>query len=576
MPLRPSRHLRLALFTLAAGCYERPSATPHNQLNASFTARIENHAIDAVDLLFVVDNSNSMQPYQARLGEQFGVLIDQLVNPPRDATSGLPLRPPVRSLHLAVVSTDLGTPGTTAIGTCDRANDVGDDGLLNPIRSGAAMRNHRPWTTLPADARPERCTQNPDQYPTFLTFDADTSDAAAFREDFVCNAYLSTQGCGLEQQLESAYRALVVHNPRATPGNMDPNAGFVRDDAVLGVVVISDEEDGSVRDCRYAEAGQPCDDALSVYDPDATRWAPTRELNLRFYQYTPGSPQDPTWPIDRYVDTTNARRGFPSLKPDHPERVIFAGIVGVPLDIPTRGGRTDWGALLGNSPDGADAVESANAQGPYTMRPNRADPSCPSTRMMPACRAQTSGFDPSTLSCGEPGPRYAWPSRRIAQVARRFDEAWNSGAVASICADDYRPALQQIVDRIGNAIGGRCLPRALPTSPASPAPGELTRVSCVVRETLPAGAQCEAAHGRYLAERTADGRAVCLVDQVAVPFGGAPPAGAHGFFYDTRPDPTAPDCAQRVAFTDGDGVAREGSAQVDCVAVASESSATSS
>ena len=575
MPLRPSPRLGLTLFALAAGCYERPTATPRERLNASFTARIENDAVDSVDLLFVVDNSNSMQPYQARLGEQFGVLVDQLVNPPRDATTGRPSRPPVRSLHLAVVSTDLGTPGTTAIGTCDRANDVGDDGLLNPIRSGGAMRHHRPWTTLPADARPARCTQDPDQYPPFLTFDAEGSDAAAFREDFVCNAYLSTHGCGLEQQLESAYRALVVHDPRARPGNMDPNAGFVRDDAVLGVVVISDEEDGSVRDCRYAEAGRACDDALSVYDPDSTRWAPTRELNLRFYQYTPGSAQDPTWPLDRYVDTSNPNRGFPSLKPGHPERVIFAGIVGVPLDVPTRDGHTDWAALLGSSLDGSDAVEGSDAQGAFTMRPNRPDPSCPATRMMPACRARTPGFDPSTLSCGEPGPRYAWPSRRIAEVARRFDQTWNSGAVASICADDYRPALQQVVERIGNGLVGRCLPRALPTTPAAPSPGELTRASCVVRETLPPGAQCDPARGRRYAETAPDGRVVCLVDQVAVPFGGAPPAGAHGFFYDTRPDPSNASCPQRVSFTEGDGVARQGSAQVDCVAVASGSPTSS-
>ena len=361
-----------------------------------------------------------------------------------------------------------------------------------------------------------------------------------------------------------------MRNPREQAGNTDANAGFVRPDAVLGIVVISDEEDGSVRDCRYAEAGQPCTDALSVYDLASPAWGDPADLNLRFYTYTPGSAQDPTWPLDRYIDPRNPARGFTSLKPGHPDRVVFAGIVGVPLVVPARGARIDWDRLLGTTPTGEDAVEGVAAEGPFTMRPNRREPTCPGSAMTPACREEGSRFDPATASCASPGPARAWPSRRIAEVARRFDDLHGSGTVASICASDYAPALRQIVDRIGNALGGRCLPRALPTIPSVPVPGQTVRVSCVVREALPAGARCDASHGRRLAERTRDGREVCLVDQVAVGLGQSPPAGAHGFYYDTRPDVSDPSCVQRIAFTDGDTVPSGGRAQVDCVALASE------
>ncbi len=561
----------VGLLALLTACLERPSAQPLERLNASFTSEVANDGVDSVDLLFVVDNSNSMSAYQQRLGAQFRVLIDELVAPPVVPGTGRPAHPPARSLHVAVVSSDLGTPGAN-IGTCNVSPDVGDDGLLNPIRSGRAMAVHRPSSAagIPAGARPARCTADPNQYPTFLEFDAESSDAAAFSEDFVCNAYLYTGGCGLEQQLESAYRALVVHNPREQAGNTDPNAGFVRPNAVLGIVVISDEEDGSVRDCRYAEAGQPCTDALSVYDLAAVGWGDDDDLNLRMYAYTPGSSQDPTWALDRYFDPRNANRGFTSLKPGHPERVVFAGIVGVPLQVPTAAGQVDWDRLLGARADGSDAMEGTAAEGAFTMRPNRREPTCPLHNMVPACRQEGTHFDPGTASCSNQGPAYAWPSRRIAEVARRFDRAHGTGTVASICANDYAPALRQIVDRIGRSLEGRCLPRRLPTVPAAPSPGESVRVSCVVRETLPAGLRCDPARGRRASERTADGREVCLVDQIAVAMGQAPPAGAHGFYYDTRPDPANPSCVQRIAFSDGDSVPSGGRAQIDCVAIASD------
>jgi hypothetical protein len=565
----------VGLVALAAACLERPSAQPTERLNASFTTEIFNDGVERVDLLFVIDNSNSMLAYQQRLGAQFRVLIDQLVDPPADPRTGRPAHPPVKSLQVGVVSSDLGTPGSN-VGSCNVSPDVGDDGLLNPVRAGRAMAAHRPWTTLPADARPARCRNDPNQYPSFLSFDAATSDAAEFRDDFVCNAYLSTRGCGLEQQLESAYRALVVRDPRERPGNTDANAGFVRPDAVLGIVVISDEEDGSVRDCRYAESGRPCADALSVYDLSAAGWGDAADLNLRFYAYTPGSAQDPTWPIDRYIDPRDPSRGFTSLKPGHPERVVFAGIVGVPLRLPARGEQIDWDRLLGTTASGDDAVEGSVAEGPFTMRPNRRDPACPASAMMPACREEGSTYDPARGSCADLGSARAWPSRRIAEVARRFDTLHQTGTVASICALDYAPALRQIVDRIGRSLGGRCLPRTLPTVPSAPSPGETVRVSCVVRETLPAGQRCDVAHGRRPAERTRDGRDVCLVDQVPVALGQGPTADAHGFYYDTRPDPQNPGCAQRIAFSSGDSVPAGATAQVDCVAIASEPGAGAS
>ena len=543
-------------------------------LRSGIRIPVTNDAVDNVDILFEVDNSSTMSENQANLARNFGLLIDQLVNPPVDPTTMRPRYPPVRSLHVGVISSDLGTPGSV-VPSCANT-DQGDDGLLNPIRNGAALRQHYPWTTAPPGRRPARCTMDPNQFPSFLSFDAMTSSAELFREEFICNAYLSIAGCGLEQQLESMYRALIIHNPRAQAGNTDPNAGFVRDNAVLALVMVTDEEDGSTRDCRYAERGVPCTDAVSVFDIMSPEWS-SADLNLRFYMYTPGSPQDPTWPLDRYIDPTRPTRGFTSLKPGRPDLVTFSAIAGVPINLPTRmnGSTTevDYDALLGRMPDGSDGYTGMSAEGPVSMRQRNMDPMC-STRVVPACRREGSTM---ASSCDSVAQYFAWPSRRVVQVARRFAERYQTGAVSSICRNDYSPALQQIVERVQSRLAGRCLPRPIETVASACEPGDTrgncVRTNCIVREILPASisaaSACVAARGRAPGERDAQlMRDTCVVAQVAVPPGMAPPAGREGFYYDTRPDPSSPDCTRHIEFTPNAGLVAGATAVVECVQAA--------
>lgn len=564
------------------GCLDRPVAKPNTNLQSGVRIPVVNNAIENVDVLFEIDNSNSMSENQANLARNFQTLIDQLVNPPTNPMTGRPDHPPVKSLHVGVISSDLGTPGSV-VPSCANS-DTGDDGLLNPIKNGLAIRTHQPWTSAPAGRRPARCTNDPNQYASFLTFTANMTNATEFRDDFICNAYLSTGGCGLEQQLESAYRALVIHNPREQPGNTDPNNGFVRENAVLAIVMVTDEEDGSTRDCRYAEMGVPCTDAVGVFDIMSPDWS-SSDLNLRFYMYTPGSRQDPTWPIDRYIDTTRPTRGFTSLKPGRPDLVIFSAIAGVPLNPPMRaassgtGMEIDYDALLGTNADGSNGYTGEQTgSGPISMRQRNMDPMC-STRVVPACRRE--GSSPVT-TCDAGAQYFAWPSRRVAQVARRFAERYNNGTLSSVCANDYTPALAQIVERIQSRLSGRCLPRPLETNPPICATGQMSttarpcatahqpvRVNCIVREILPAGmstSACTAARGRTAGDRDATTmRNTCIVNQVVVGLGDAPPAGQEGFFYDTRPDPTAPDCRQHIEFTSNANLVSGATAVIECV-----------
>jgi hypothetical protein len=415
-----------------------------------------------IDLLIEVDNSSSMQGNQSILMPEIASLVSMLTNPPDRDGDGRPDFAPFSTVHVGVISSDLGTPGTSVPGCAD--TDVGDDGLLNPIRFGQALQHHEPWTTAPPGFRPADCNRS-DQFPAFIAFDSGATDLMAFDHDVRCNAGLYTGGCGLEAQLESVWRAIVYHRADDAPGNTDPNAGFLRQNALLAIVVLTDEEDGSVRDCRYAEPGRACTDALGVYNSTDTRWA-AASLNMRFYMDQPCGAQDPTWPLDRYVDPSNVDRGFLSVKPGHPERVLFAAITGIPLATPRASdGTPDWTALLGTpSPtggpndfcgrDSATAISMTSPEGPVSMRQAQRDPDPMCTeRVEPACRREGTTSAPGACTSG--AQYFAWPSRRVVEIARRFDEAplcsgapCHNGVVGSICGNSYGSAVQSLVDRI--------------------------------------------------------------------------------------------------------------------------------
>jgi hypothetical protein len=465
---------------------------------------------DRLDLLFVVDNSGSMAQVQTQLMVKFEVLLETLRVPLCGSRSNPSAEPhscvgtddevqlsrPMRDLHVGVISTDLGTPGSTIPG-CDDS-DRGDDGLLNPIRNGFAMRSHLPWAplrrnaqTAPAGFRPAVCNNDPNQFPSFITFCSDAADASCdvpapfsstreagtFSSWFRCNSGLFVNGCGLEAPLEAAWRALVEHDARSAPGSTSINAGFLRDDAVLAIVVISDEEDGSVRNCDHdggfsASRGERCDDARDVYNSTSQAWSHPTNLDLRFYLYSPGDPRDPTWNLDRYANTTALsnpsrwNRDFWSLKPGRPDRVIFAAITGVPVAIPTSNGGTDYNALLGapragNVDDfaGRDSSTSITgtqgAAGPFSMRQANMDSMC--AHVVPACRREGSTFNPAT-PCSN-AQYMGFPARRIVEIARRFEQSprcngapCNNGYVSSICASTFEVSLREIGVKIARRL----------------------------------------------------------------------------------------------------------------------------
>lgn len=389
--------------------------------------------VEALDLLFVVDDSQSMLQEQAALRAQFPRLIRTLVSGERLLPDGTKERfTPAASVHLGVVSSDMGLIGIQGVSGCV---GLGDDGVLQ----------HAPTT----DPDLMGCA---DSYPPFLEFQAG-GDEDALAQDFQCIATLGINGCGFEQPLEAGLKALwpaVDTDPQTRLPWIDPatgavgnrvgflsdgtpggefghgdgaNDGFLQGGAqtgrsLIGVVVVTDEEDCSSRTTRHLTPGQ----FLQADDP--LREQP---INLRCYYN-----EQNLYGVERYINSLRA------LRPGNEDLVVFAAIAGVPADLVQL--RDGAGVQL---VDLADPV--ARARWYDTMMD---DPRMQQRVDESVVEVERRGLVPS---CGgQLGEALAYPPRRIVEVARGFGE---NGMVQSICQEDFTGAMDAIVGRLSKRLG---------------------------------------------------------------------------------------------------------------------------
>lgn len=233
-----------------------------------------------VDMIWVIDNSNSMAEEQASLAENFPVLIETLTTPPDADGDGFPDFEPITDLRIGIVTTDMGVGDNPGVIGCPPGN--GDDGVfVSDARSGCGTSlGDPPW----------------------LQFDGD--NATQFNDDFACLSELGTNGCGLEQQLEASLSAITT---QAEPGA--PNEGFLRGDSLVAIVYVTDEDDCSAADDSIFD---PSADARTELGHFRTRCA----FNDSFLH-----------PISRYLNA------FHALELDRNAPVIVAAITGVPRNL---------------------------------------------------------------------------------------------------------------------------------------------------------------------------------------------------------------------------------------------------
>ncbi|HZL20323.1 MAG TPA: vWA domain-containing protein [Polyangia bacterium] len=205
-----------ALWACTSRPLEKPVVTPTRTVTTNVIQKINNE----IDILFMIDNSSSMTVMQQKILVQLPLFMQVLQALPM----GLP------SVHVAVVSSDMGAPSDQGDGIgCSQTG--GDNGMFYFAPEGTCTA-----TTLAPGA-------------TFITDDAvgtaknfSAADPMGIGTVFQCIALLGEGGCGFEHQLAAIDRALGADGLGPAPAT---NMGFLRPEAYLGIVMLTNEDDCS-------------------------------------------------------------------------------------------------------------------------------------------------------------------------------------------------------------------------------------------------------------------------------------------------------------------------------------------
>ncbi len=352
-----------------------------------------------LDLLMMIDNSISMADKQHLLADAMQHLVNRLVQPRcldqqrmptgTQATKGgvcpagsQPEYLPFNDIHAAVVTSSLGAHGASgARDVCVSANDDDHAQLLGIIRPGLPSWNNKGFLVW-----------DPQQMLTPVGID----DPAVFAAGLAKTVEAAGEhGCGFEAALEGWYRFLVDPEPPlavVVPQGMSQavvegtsaavlaqRAAFLRSDSVLGIVMLSDENDCSIQDEGYGwliaraepmyrstsvcatnpndkccqscvetapKNGCPAPATDSQCAKGNTLSSSEDDFNLRCFEQKRRFGFDLLYPVQRYIDGLTGvkvlRRSDKVMVPNpiyasiagaaprSPEQVLLLGIIGVP------------------------------------------------------------------------------------------------------------------------------------------------------------------------------------------------------------------------------------------------------
>lgn len=188
--------------------------------------------LDSLDLLFVVDDRNVLNEPTDSFTTSPSVV-------PLTLLDAWPFgdEPPARTFqdaHIGVITSYVGTAGYEGWGNCERALDEGDDGLL--------IQTPAPDSFVPN----VDCLANPER---FVSWEAG-EDLQDRHEEVDCIASRPFEGCGLRRPFEALRRALVDHRD-------GENAGFLRDDSLLAILVLTRGDDCSAAHDSFYDSEAP-------------------------------------------------------------------------------------------------------------------------------------------------------------------------------------------------------------------------------------------------------------------------------------------------------------------------------
>jgi len=305
--------LPLALWACNGHKLQTPTPVPQMETDFSVLVSPERN----IDILFMIDNSPSMDPKQTALANNFPKMIAALQTLP----GGLP------DVHIGVVSSNMGAGNGAMGGNC--GNGLGDRGLLwgnDPTDMTASVADGSPYATDPNHPLiASGCGLNVGQ--RWIEDTQDPNNPGRIRnytnlqlqDVFSCLAKaVGVAGCGEEHQLQATRVALIPQ-----PSINTANNGFLRSNAYLAIVLITDEDDCSANN----DNGQNDDMFDMVTKRDV---GDTTSLRCAARGHLCGGDQIPTYdPSIGYTGTTPFSHTFTDcsakvqLDPNNPDHVYL-------------------------------------------------------------------------------------------------------------------------------------------------------------------------------------------------------------------------------------------------------------
>jgi hypothetical protein len=385
-----------------------------------------------VDVLFVIDNSGSMAEEQALVAKNFQAFIGEL-----DLVDA--------NYRIGIVTTDNGNPrdpnavfdaGDLRLSSCLGRVDDGEF-VYYDFDAAFACTDHCQLTDADLEIRPTTSdsSDDPDKEAVArpwlerLYSETNLGGGVSIAEAFGCYGPQGVNGAGFESPLEAMYRGLTKS---VEPGS--DNFGFLRDNAHLAVVFITDEVDCSFnpdfteifRDNTtfWSDPDAPiptsavCWNAGTTCEGPGPVYAGCEPADYDIAGAAAASADDAVlFPIDRYVDFLEGIREE-KARTNADAKVMVAALAGVPQGFA----------------DGAAPIPYADSSDPDDQK---------EYGIGAGCTFNLDDADPTNDSL-------ARPPVRLRELAEAFpiDAQSDYPGLYSICQDDYSPALRDIAEQV--------------------------------------------------------------------------------------------------------------------------------
>ncbi len=295
---------RACICLLLAGCAHDvpPSAVTRSDTVACRATGAPNQ----VDLLFMIDNSNGVGAINEEMKVRFPLFTSAMTDL---AAHGHPI-----DLHIGVVTSDYGAGATGAPGC--QPSPGGQLGKLQPIGVAAAAACRPPMGANFIQYQFAGVGAGPNNLPMGQNL-VDT---------FSCVASVGEGGCGFEHPLESVFAAF---------SGLPENAGFVRDDAALAIVFVTNEDDSSAppdtdmfdknKTAQYGYEDSYRSTRFGIVCGDPPSLPPYASSNGPLEDCRPApNPPGKEYDVQRYVDRFTKSSTAGGIKLDPANVILFA------------------------------------------------------------------------------------------------------------------------------------------------------------------------------------------------------------------------------------------------------------